>query len=173
MAKSSQTTLEKQLWEMFRDGVKPLGAHPQRIESSSTGWGIPDVNCAYKGTEFWAELKIIRGGKIKFEKGQPGWLHKRWKAGCLSWVLARKLTNEVDQILVWRGHDAIKLSKVGVSELKPFFSASKIRHRGSFDWQTILECMCEIKKLIIEYHDLFETWGNVYTELNELGVELY
>jgi hypothetical protein len=141
MGKSRFKKLESDLWAIMRDGMKPHGPHMQRIESN-TGWGIPDVNCAYKGKEFWCELKVIDGNKIHFQPGQPGWLTKRWNTGCLSWVLARKTTSKADEIYVWPGRDAIKLDSDGL-DVEPYFHTWRIGSGTSFPWLTILECMCE------------------------------
>lgn len=69
--------------------------HLQRIESGSTGLGIPDVNYCYKGTEGWAELKVAKVTKktphrvtLGLRPAQARWLHKRWSAGGLAWCVA-------------------------------------------------------------------------------------
>jgi len=114
VAKSALTILEKDLWAIFKTGLDKLdNTDYQRIESPSTGFGIPDVNISYASIDFWVELKIVDGNRIKFERGQPGWLRNRWRAGGLSWVLARKVTKHTDVLMVWRGEDAVELSKKG------------------------------------------------------------
>ena len=141
MAISYPTTSESDLWSLMKAGIVKHGGHGQRIESPSTGMGIPDVNCTYNGIDFWAELKVVKGTKIKFQPGQPGWLMKRWKAGGLSWVMARELTRNHDRIYVWRGCDALNVARHG-TKIEPFFVTTKNVNHGSFDWRTILECMC-------------------------------
>lgn len=142
MGRSGQSQLESKLWHLMRDGIRPLGAHIQRIESGATGLGIPDVECAYQGAQFWCELKIVDGNKIHFQPGQPSWLRKRWDTGCLSWVLARKTLKTSDELFVWPGSLAIDVYQHGIS-VEPYFHTKKVANRGSFPWQTILECMCE------------------------------
>lgn len=142
MAKLHLTTLESSLWDLMKAGAQKNGAHAQRIESPSTGMGIPDVNCTYNGVDFWAELKVVKGNQIKFQPGQPGWLQKRWAAQGLCWIVARKTLGDSDTIYVWPGRDAVELSKKGL-KLEPHFTATKKRYRGSFAWGMILDCMTQ------------------------------
>lgn len=54
--------------------------HWQRIESPMTQ-GTPDVNGCIQSQEFWLELKIARGNKIKFSNFQCNWAVKRMASG--------------------------------------------------------------------------------------------
>ena len=47
--------------------------HFQRIETT-TGLGIPDVNCCVNGVEFWLELKVSLGKRLAITKYQKSWI---------------------------------------------------------------------------------------------------
>jgi hypothetical protein len=54
--------------------------HAVRIENAAT-FGTPDVNCCYRGNEFWLELKVEQGGKVIIRPTQLAWLAKRVTVG--------------------------------------------------------------------------------------------
>lgn len=69
---------------MYLHIAKWAAAHKvffQRIESSGTGLGIPDIYICFDGKGMWIECKQIVGAssRIHFEKGQRAW-HKKLKA---------------------------------------------------------------------------------------------
>jgi hypothetical protein len=50
-----------------------------RVENSAEG-GTPDVSYALYGYQGWIETKIVRAGKLHFEKFQIPWMRKRLRA---------------------------------------------------------------------------------------------
>jgi hypothetical protein len=60
------------------------------IESRLTQSGIPDIHGCYDGVDFWVEMKVARGWKVRMRPFQIGWLHRRAKAGGLCWIAVRK-----------------------------------------------------------------------------------
>ena len=53
---------EKAFWQQIKRALPYV--HWQRIETG-TGQGVPDVNGCIGGDEFWLELKIAQGNKVK------------------------------------------------------------------------------------------------------------
>ncbi len=85
------STGEGRMWQTLR----PLlaGLDPQRIESPSTGQGIPDVNLA----QCWVELKYL-----------PDWpkrattlvRHQHWTTDQINWHRARRLAGGRSYLLL-------------------------------------------------------------------------
>lgn len=72
---------EAQLSSLVMNRLDAELAHAQRIEST-TGSGIPDINCVYQGNEFWIETKILSPGHGPFLRPyQHSWMHRRLNAG--------------------------------------------------------------------------------------------
>tara|TARA_R110000803_G_scaffold1629_4_gene5270 strand:- start:3224 stop:3634 length:411 start_codon:yes stop_codon:yes gene_type:complete len=97
----------------------PAGAHWQRIETGSTGTGIPDVNICYKGKEIWVELKLIKGKRVDLSPTQVAWHMQRAKAGGITWILARHTYDGVrkgkgDNIYLWQGNLAKVVKEIGI-----------------------------------------------------------
>lgn len=62
-----------------------------RIESGSTGLGIPDLNYAFDGREGWIELKEVKAGfKIGMRPQQVAWIERRVRHGGKVLVMVRK-----------------------------------------------------------------------------------
>lgn len=129
------TTPEGKLWELLRDNTKPYGIHWQRIESATTGRGIPDVNGCWNGAEAWIELKIIRGHRVKFQTEQPVWLYKRSMAGGKCWVLARRTTKDGDELWLWPGIRAMELKKKKIQEVPPTLI---YKQRNQWSWSELI-----------------------------------
>ena len=61
----------------------------ERIESVA-GSGTPDLNCVYKGQEFWVELKVLTSdGSFQIRPAQIAWHVRRLLNGLRGFVLAR------------------------------------------------------------------------------------
>ena len=63
---------EAHFWASLRKNIP--AAHWQRIESPTTGAGIPDVHGCLDGVSAWIELKIIRGKRVLLTPQQCNWL---------------------------------------------------------------------------------------------------
>ena len=94
---------EAKLWRDVKKALKNV--HAVRIEHRYLP-GIPDVNCCYKGVEFWLELKVSKGNYIGLSKFQKAFINERSKHGGKVFVLARPLTGSV--IKVFEGSNAIQ-----------------------------------------------------------------
>jgi hypothetical protein len=116
----------------------PVGAHWQRIETGSTGTGIPDVNICLNGKEIWVELKLIKGKRVDLAPTQVAWHVKRSKAGGHTWILARHTydgtrVGKGDNIYLWSG-----LHAKAVKEDGTLFGEHKV-WKAPFDWKNIME----------------------------------
>lgn len=78
--------------EFYHKKVSPWsnkhGEH-SRVENTAES-GMPDMNCCWGYFQFWLELKVIKGGKLYFEKYQIPWISRRYKqfGDTGMWVLA-------------------------------------------------------------------------------------
>lgn len=130
-------TNEKTLWSLFK-GHLPKGSDFQRIETGSTGRGIPDVNLCYEGRECWVELKIVMGKRIEVRPEQVAWHFRRNRAGGVTWILARDKYDsprkgKADLLLLWRGAQARQLAENGVAV------PTVATWHKPFDWASIME----------------------------------
>jgi hypothetical protein len=107
--------LNRLLRERFRSW------HWVRVESWSTGAGIPDVEyCAPGGVTGWLETKATSTLRVVFRLGQPAWLDRRARLGGRASILvrripaARKLT-VADELWLVDGGDALRLRTEGLS----------------------------------------------------------
>lgn len=80
---------EARFWDSLRNAA-PAGAAMLRIEDS-LGRGVPDVNICLNGVESWVELKIARGSKVEFQKGQLAWMVERTRAGGRCFVVVHQV----------------------------------------------------------------------------------
>ena len=64
----------------------------ERIESVA-GSGLADLNCVYKGFEFWLEQKLLdKRGSFEIRPSQIAWHIRRKRAGSKTFVLGRDLS---------------------------------------------------------------------------------
>ena len=85
---------EKTATATLKKHMQHHGVFWQRIESSTTAPGIPDIFCCYKGRSFWLESKFKQlpkreGTVIKFghqdqTSMQSNWMDRLQKAGGIS-----------------------------------------------------------------------------------------
>ena len=128
---------ESNFWGLIRSHL-PYGCDFQRIETGSTGRGIPDVNLCYGGKEIWVELKIVNGRKIDLSPEQVSWAHRRWRAGGTSYIMARYMTDgprvgKNDRIILWEGKFAPLVKADGIDY------APCAQWDRPFPWMNILE----------------------------------
>ncbi len=129
-------TLEKTFWGLVRKHL-PTGCDAQRIETGSTGLGIPDVNLCFKGQEIWIELKVVQGYKIDISPQQVAWHFRRWRAGGTTYIMARDKVDGVrkgkfDRIHIWPGQRAPEILEYGVHAEGGFVFTTP------FDWDAIV-----------------------------------
>lgn len=129
-------TLEKTLWGLVKSHL-PVGCDSQRIETGSTGRGIPDVNLCWMGRDIWVELKIVMGSRVSLRPEQVAWAYRRTKAGGTVWILARDKFDGVrkgkgDRIFIWPGSCAADVLENGIkAEGCYIFDAP-------FDWDSVM-----------------------------------
>lgn len=75
------------------NAMKKKGMFVQRIESGTTGRGIPDLFVMTKGFPLWIELKRVHSKvsliqSIPWRPGQQSWLHRVTTLGCPCITLA-------------------------------------------------------------------------------------
>ena len=125
---------EKTFWSLFRSHI-PKDCDVQRIETGSTGRGIPDINLCYQGYEFWIELKVVKGRSVDLAPEQVAWHYRRTRAGGTTWIIARDKYDKVkkgkgDFIYLWHGDCVVKVKEKGIECPGHRFSAP-------FDWAAI------------------------------------
>ena len=116
---SKVASSEKTFWSLFKSHI-PDGCDIQRIETGSTGRGIPDVNICYRGHECWVELKIIKGKQVGLMPEQVAWHYRRTRAGGSTFVVARDKYDgprkgKGDTIHIWPGKDIVQLKEIGIT----------------------------------------------------------
>ena len=88
-----------------------------RIEAV-TPTGLPDLNGLFLDTEkrpheFWVELKVSSGNRVRLSPGQISWHMNRFKLGGKSFILANPLPR--GGILVYSGGRTLDLATSGLS----------------------------------------------------------
>jgi hypothetical protein len=107
----------------------------QRIETGSTGRGIPDVNYCHQGGEFWVELKIVKGRSIDLSPEQVAWHFRRTRAGGKTFIIARDKFDgprkgKGDIIYIWPGCDVVPLKEKGLD-------CPGLVFKAPFDWDLL------------------------------------
>jgi len=82
-------TNESKLYNLIRKTIKT--AHFTRIESYTIN-GIPDLNCVYKGQEFWLELKANDIKNCNLSKYQINWILQHQQYGGIVFILNKPLS---------------------------------------------------------------------------------
>jgi len=82
-------TNESKLYNLIKKTIKT--AHFTRIESYTIN-GIPDLNCVYKGQEFWLELKANDIKNCNLSKYQINWILQHQQYGGLVFILNKTLS---------------------------------------------------------------------------------
>lgn len=101
---------EQEFWNRLKPN---LPFFTQRIETS-TGMGIPDVYCCYKGKPFWLELKVwIDGTGILLRKEQWGWANRHKASGGVSFVVTQ---TPIDNVVLLMPIESIIVSPYGTQE---------------------------------------------------------
>lgn len=122
---------ESKFWKKIRDNTKQV--RWQRIESPTTGGGIPDVVGAHEGVTAFIELKAVtRGWRIKFEPEQAVWLYRWAKAGGVCWVACEK----GQSLYLWPGIQARDLVGEDLRTVKP---ALFWEYRSEWDWEVFVD----------------------------------
>jgi Holliday junction resolvase len=122
---------EKAFWQQIKRALPYV--HWQRIETG-TGQGVPDVNGCIGGDEFWLELKIAQGNKVKITPGQIAWLMQRIDAGGKAWIIVKKK----EQIFIYNGYQGSFLLDSGL-KLQPEATMNK-----PFDWEDFLRIVRQL-----------------------------
>jgi len=82
-------TNESKLYNLIKKTIKT--AHFTRIESYTIN-GIPDLNCVYKGQEFWLELKANDIKNCNLSKYQINWILQHQQHGGIVFILNKTLS---------------------------------------------------------------------------------
>ena len=120
--------------QFYSSHVKKLDKHGHltRIENK-LGSGTPDVSYSIGGCTGWMETKVIKEGRLWFEKFQLPWMSKRLRF-CRPtdlWVLA--VSEDRLVIHLWPAWRVVKAPRLGirkwstvlVSDLDEFYRCSK------------------------------------------------
>ena len=122
---------EKAFWQQIKRSLPYV--HWQRIETG-TGQGVPDVNGCIGGDEFWLELKIAQGNKVKITPGQIAWLMQRIDAGGKAWIIVKKK----EQIFIYNGYQGSFLLDSGLK-----LQAEAVMNKP-FDWEDFLRIIRQL-----------------------------
>jgi len=76
------------LSKLFQEHLRDI--HWQRVETWSTGFGVPDLNGCGNGVEFWIECKQTDGCKINLRPEQIAWAMRRMRAGGRVYIAVRR-----------------------------------------------------------------------------------
>jgi len=82
-------TNESKLYNLIKKTIKK--AHFTRVESYTIN-GIPDLNCVYKGQEFWLELKANDIKNCNLSKYQINWILHHQQHGGVVFILNKPLS---------------------------------------------------------------------------------
>tara|TARA_R110000824_G_scaffold92279_1_gene224047 strand:+ start:252 stop:722 length:471 start_codon:yes stop_codon:yes gene_type:complete len=140
--KPNLMTLEATFWKLLKKHL-PITCHTQRIETGSTGLGIPDVNLCWEGTELWIELKIVKGKRVELSPEQCAWHFRRNRAGGKSLIIARDKFDGVrkgksDVIYIWNSSDVLKVQEQGIDCPVAF------KFETPFNWDAIVASIFQI-----------------------------
>ena len=130
---------ESNFWNLLKAHL-PKTIDTQRIETGSTGRGIPDVNMCKLGKEIWVELKVVKGRKVQLSPEQTAWHFRRTRAGGTTWILARDKVDggrkgKYDKIYAWSGKYSVDVSGNGID------SENAIVWERPFDWDEIWQLL--------------------------------
>lgn len=130
---------ESSLWKMLK-GHMPSSWDVQRIETGSTGRGIPDVNVCVDGHEFWIELKVVQGRRVELSPEQVAWHYRRTRAGGRTWILARDKADGVwkgkyDRLYLWSGDKAPEVFSKGIE------APGAVTWAAPFAWEALLRAL--------------------------------
>jgi len=123
---------ETTLYQSLRKNIPQV--HWQRIESPMTQ-GTPDVNGCIQSKEFWLELKIARGNKIKFSNFQCNWAQKRISSGGKVFALIQHNKNK--WIRLYHGFQFKGLQEQGLSSIQCILEIEPIYKEE--DWNLLLK----------------------------------
>tara|TARA_Y100001973_G_C5157804_1_gene311818 strand:+ start:200 stop:592 length:393 start_codon:yes stop_codon:yes gene_type:complete len=123
---------ETTLYQSLRKNISQV--HWQRIESPMTQ-GTPDVNGCIQAKEFWLELKIARGNKIKFSNFQCNWAQKRITAGGKVFALIQHNKNK--WIRLYHGLQFKGLQEQGLSSIQCILEIEPTYEEE--DWNLLLK----------------------------------
>ena len=82
-------TNESKLYNLIKKTIKT--AHFTRVESYTIN-GISDLNCVYKGQEFWLELKANDIKNCNLSKYQINWILQHQQYGGIVFILNKTLS---------------------------------------------------------------------------------
>lgn len=83
---------ETALWQWLRQGRRAFPAADldlSRVENLVQS-GMPDVEGCLNGSQFWIELKVVKGKNVlraAFRPAQVPWMRRRWAAGGRTFAL--------------------------------------------------------------------------------------
>ena len=109
------TKPETRFWKRIKDKFTKVTL--TRIEAV-TPLGLPDVLAVYNITDkqrgqFWIELKVTTGNKVKLSPGQISWHMSHNTNGGCSFIMATPLGR--GGISIYSGSCALRLAKLGLS----------------------------------------------------------
>jgi len=125
------TKADAGLSDIFVKSLKSV--HWQKIETWSTGQGVPDLNgCSpstwkdERGFEFWIECKKTAGSRLahNLSPEQIGWIERRLRFGGRVFVAVRRLRpaglrlgRALDELHLFHGSAVRGLAKAGIAGL--------------------------------------------------------
>lgn len=119
-----------------------------RIETWSTGQGVPDVNGCCEGAEFWIEMKATSGRAVTISPEQVAWAERRLRHGGRVFLAVRRQHDggprkgpAVDELWLFTGAQTRWIATEGLPSDHFWFWAGGPR---SWDWG-------EIKRILLHF----------------------
>ena len=134
------STLDGGLYDILRENMRY--AHLQRIESSLTGLGIPDINVCHGGREAWIEAKQTDGWKPKIRGAQVGWAETRVRYGGHVILMTRRHCRAgvrraaADELWIHWGGDIRKVYTEGLTAAEPMVPPMP-GGPAKWDWEVV------------------------------------
>jgi hypothetical protein len=129
------------LRQEFRKHLKKV--HWVTIESRFTESGIPDLNGACNGKEFWLELKTTKHWTVKIRPMQVGWILARDRHGGRVFIAVRRKNRIDDELWLIHGVAVMVLQEFGLEDLPHSALAGHwIGGPSQWNWDKVLSLLC-------------------------------
>jgi hypothetical protein len=115
----------------FRKHLKKV--HWVTIESRFTEFGIPDLNGALGGREFWLEFKTTKHWTVKIRPAQVAWILRRCRTGGHVYIGIRRKNKIDDELWLVHGVAVQILLHYGLNDL-PDEAIAGCWHGGPSEW---------------------------------------
>lgn len=117
--------------------------HWATVESRTTESGIPDINGALQGAEFWIECKVVKAFAVNLRPMQMAWILRRVRHGGNVFIAVRKKNSIVDELYLIDGKYVKELNEKGLHEFKCIGGGGP----GQWPWAVVASMLCRVPAL--------------------------